>query len=430
MPCHEISLKALKPLTFHPGYPCSTLAGGRSRRHLHQLLGSAGADTGWWLSVQATNFSNNTATTGCGGGLYLGLSPDMPSRLQGSLVEGCSAPLQGGGGLCVKSQSAEGHLLVNRTVFGRCTAQKAKGGAVLADLQPGQLIIQDSQLMDNAADLGGAVAAMGSQGGHLVISRTTAGYNSALTAGGFLHVACHEEELGSDCGTTTPIVALSSSSVSNSSAGALGGSVYVGPGASASLTSTTLTTGTAQLGGLVAGLGASNLTLANSTLVRGTAALYGGGIYAQGAARMLVQNSSLAGCKANAGGALAMVGPSRDTVTSSIATVLRGIGASWEDVANKTSTAAVVGTKIFNNSAEVMHSGPIYVRYRRHGAGVFVIGNASMLVSGSDLSGNNSAVVGAAVASLQRCSSPPSGQQALQLRQTSINGAVRDVFAC
>jgi hypothetical protein len=164
------------------------------------------------------------------------------------------------------------------------------------------------------------------------------------------------------------------------------------------------------------------LTLANTSLIDGRAALFGGGVFCEGCQRLLLQNSSLSGCVARGGGGVAVVGPTGDDIAATVTAVT---GRAADVVPYEQLYGSAILDRVFLDSNRAEQGAGPYVRYSWQGAGLLVLGNATVLVAGSRFAASNSARVGSAVASLQRCAAPPSEAVVKQALAASAAGEVR-----
>ncbi|KXZ51163.1 hypothetical protein GPECTOR_13g650 [Gonium pectorale] len=426
-----------------------TAAGGR-RRHLQQSTSQQPGGVSAWLDVADSAFDSNMVLLECGGGLYAEAAPgnragvhvrssrltnNTASRLHGGGA--CLLLLGGGSGGARVSLSEDVELLGN-TALGL-------GGGLYADLGSGAgnlLSITGANIAGNAAGEGGAVAVLSGPGSQTMLQDVTVHGNVADNDGGGVSVRCQvssptaapviQPGVSADKATTTqqlifegcragPEPSLScvncTLSANNATTGR-GGGVFVAAGASVALQDSALTSNRASTaGGGLAAEQCGNVTIAGG-VVRDCTATFGngGGVSVYSCDLVLLRGVNVTGNRAARGGGAFISGPVDDK--NGVALCAGRPAAPLLPPGNAGATAMLLDVVFNANRAEAVDAASMVVdtcasntapsQRRLGGVGmggaVFTLGNVSVLLSRTDLSGNNIAsLAGPAVASAQRC---------------------------
>ncbi|KXZ43722.1 hypothetical protein GPECTOR_82g256 [Gonium pectorale] len=394
---------------------------------------AAAADS-LWLDVRGSNFTANAALWDCGGGLYSEVAVGAGTRVASSLFHSNEARDFHGGGACILSQGADGvALFVNGTRFVNNTATRQGGGlhSQMSSATGNLLWVDSVELAGNRALQGGGLVAFMAPGSTAALGRVDVLNNTALDSGGGVYVLCSAAVAAAAAAAGTgesavltsaltcgiePILTLQACNLTaNKAEAGSGGGLFVSAGAAVTVDASRITGNEAgKHGGGVSASGCMRLTVSNGSLTNNTATL-GGGVFTQSCERVSLSDTELVGNEAVTGGGAFLAGPSDDTVTvpsaslasASAAVVLSRalFGHNW---------ARTSSDRYPTTAAEaVQQCVSSYQRFDSLGGGAFLFGNVSVLVSESDLRGNNSALAGVALGSAQRCASPAAGNISL-----------------
>ena len=226
-------------------------------------VSNASVETKINSSVATTTISNNTATTGSGGGVYVS---NGKITIDNATLSGNKAESGNGGGICVNSSSATNKIDIKNGTKINGT-NKAKNGAGVY-VAKGDVTIEGSttQISANQASTnGGGLCAMG--GTITIKDGATIGSNTAVSGGGIYASSDIEFTSGSIANNTatnggglyipqcTATLDFTSGTFSGNSASSQGGGIFISQGAVLNLKGVATLTGnhvpaTGQGGGI------------------------------------------------------------------------------------------------------------------------------------------------------------------------------------
>lgn len=429
--------------SFSEHYLYSPLQKNRAVQHFAGAALIAAKGEGTSVRLAGTQFSDNSAMLSSAGALYTLVGANACITLDNINIIRNKASTFGGGG--VFDVRSSGSVILRNVTAAQNTAGDA-GGLQLQIHTDGHASIVACSFLDNqATQNGGAFLVNANCSASVFVVDTAMSRNRAGASGGALYVVYgHKDSALVDgsafgpslspsysparsCPETTDLrqsLSLWSVKLLGNSAGKLGGAVFLAPASVLTLLSSTLTNNAAcDGGGAVAACNCSSLLVRDTLIQNGTSTAFGGGLYAAGCRRIMLERLNVTGSRATVGGGLAILGPSEISTAShkSAPSATSASGAAASSSAFEYTSVLMHRVRVYGNSAGAgtpagpdvgcVTSGdatpgggqPVAFSGKGLGGGLFMTGKTVAVLSRSDLSQPNNALVGTAIASRQRC---------------------------
>ena len=335
--------------------------------------------------------------------------------------------------------SLRGVDLVGGVASGTCL-ECPFGGAIFVSVG-GELTLRSARVMDNTADLGGAIYAIGS-----IVTATDCTINSnyASSWGGAIYADGESTVTATDCIMTSnsghlgsgaihargdsTVVVTDCAMISNS--GVVGGAVYANHNSTVTAMNCTMTSNSARWGGVVYAGRDSTFTAIDCTMTSNSAS-WGGAIYATGHSNVTATDCTMTSNFADIGGGGA-VGAGGDSTVVVTDCTMTSNSAAWGGAVYAVSAPTVTATDCTMTSNSASLGGAVYAA----GDSTVTATDCTMTSNFADLGGGE-VVVGynsshEVVATLAHCvltlNSASSGGAALFVRKSGFVDLLNSVF--